>query len=131
MKVIYLLILSLISFSSQNNCKKEIIKFLMRKTNGNKIATAGLMGNLYDKSRYSSMYLKGFDENASKEFTKKMNANGLPVLLQSENGYGLAQWESPMSKKTLFRYANDYFKKMEVNLILVIVQCRLIAFGKI
>ena len=115
MKAIYILILCLISLSSQRNgeCKREIISFFKRKTNGNKIATAGMMGNLYDESRYRSIDLEDASESEDRRFTNKINKNGgnLDVLLSTSKGYGLVQWTHHSRKEAFFNHAKKYFRK--------------------
>ena len=118
MKARYILLLSLIVFSIQNKqtCKSEIKSYYMRKTGNNKIAVAGLMGNLYDECRYSSIDLESHDEEYDKYFTNKINdkvrngKDGLQTLIDKEKyGYGLAQWTTHGRKTRLYEYAKSYW----------------------
>jgi hypothetical protein len=88
----------------------------MRKTNRNKIAVAGLMGNLYDECRYRSIDLESHDESYDQYFTNKINEavrngkDGLQILIGKEGyGYGLAQWTTHGRKTRLYEYAKSYW----------------------
>ena len=123
MKVTYLLIMTLVLFSSQklqwdengwknNPDEKKIWKYFYNKT-GNKYAAAGMMGNLYDECRFRSIDLENASEKEDQKFTDKVNRNGgdLSVLLSTDYGYGLGQWTHPDRKKRFFNFAKDYFQE--------------------